>query len=104
MSSPTFTKAFKDGKEVECIEHNWGFVPPSQYDVGIKLVKMVCGNYDNYGMPASFPRDWDYLVDRFYGKLSRESYELMYMDLKDVYDGKKTKRDLKFDQYFEGVK
>lgn len=103
MSSPTFTKAFKDDKEVGCIEHNWGFVTPHPYLVCTKIISMVSGNYDNYGKIVSFPREWDYLLDRFYGKLSRKNYELLYNDAKDVFHGKKDKSELNLREYFEVV-
>lgn len=100
MSSPTFTKAYKDGVEVGCVHHNWGWVSPSHYEVAMKFIIIVNGELD-YGVSQTLPDDWDYLIDRFMGKLTRENYEKMYNAAREVHLGHTNKKEFNIDEYLE---
>lgn len=100
MSSPTFTKAYKDGVEVGCVSHNWGWMSPSHYEIAVKFISIVNGA-EIYGVIQQIPDDWDYLIDRFMGKLTRKNYELMYRAARDVHLGRADKKEFNVDKYLE---
>lgn len=102
MSAPSFIVAFKDGIIVSTTSHNWGWVSPSHYEIAIRIIKIVSHNY--YEAAGLFAKDWDYLRDRYYGKMTRENYELMYAEAKRVNDGEISKKDFSVEPYFEAVK
>lgn len=86
MSCPSFIKAFKHDIEVSHSYNNWGWVSPSDYQIAVRIIEIVSDNYpDNKN---EFAKDWDYLIDRHFGKLTRQNYEIMYDEAKKVYDGK----------------
>ena len=101
MSCPSFIKAFKNDIEVSHSYHNWGWVSPSDYQIAVRIIEIVSDNFpDNKN---EFSKDWDYLIDKHFGKLTRRNYEMMYDETKKVYDGEINKDKFSIGKYLTKV-
>lgn len=103
MSAPSVVVGFdKDGNETGRVFHNWGFVSPSAHDVGFRIIRIV----ENLREPSSLiqgdlGKDWVYLSDKYYGKMTREKYYDLYDHMKNIHYGLSTKESFNPDDYFE---
>lgn len=86
MSCPTVLISKLNGVETGRVEHNWGWVPPSQFEVCMRIIRIVTGQYTFYddGRLGEF----DSLYIPLFGTLSKEKYSEMYYDLKDIVEYK----------------
>lgn len=103
MSAPSVLASFKDGVETGRIYHNWGWISPSEIEIGLKIVRMVekvsraSGDLTNGELG-----EWDELREKFYGILTREKYCDMYDMLKAIHYDKVDKSKFKLEDYFDG--
>lgn len=103
MSAPSVVIGFdKDGNETGRVFHNWGFVSPSAKEVGFRIIRIV----ENLSEPSSTIRgnlgkDWVYLIDKYYGKMTREKYYDMYDKMKSIHYGLTDPKSFNPEEYFD---
>lgn len=104
MSSPSILIAFnKDHQETGRVYHNWGWMSPSHQEVGIRILRIVEKQIDPGSLiQGDLGKDWDYLIDKYYGKLTREKYYDMYDKMKSIHYGLTDPKSFNVGDYFSG--
>lgn len=98
MSCPSWIKTYdKDMNLTSENWHNWGFVAPSDFEAGMKIVYIATG----LNPLPNFDKNFAYIEDRVFGVLTRENYSEMYYDLKGIHHGLRRKKEFIFKDYFE---
>lgn len=103
MSAPSVLVGFdKDGKETGRVYHNWGWVSPSHQEVGVRILRIVEKQDVGIITQGDIGTDWVYLIDKYFGKLTREKYYDMYDKLKSIHYGLTDPKSFNAEDYFDG--
>ena len=97
MSCPTVLISKLDGVETGRVAHNWGWVSPSYFEVGMRIVRIVTGQYTFYD--GKRLGEFDSLYIPMFGTLTKEKYSEMYYDLKNIVEYKLPKNTFDIRKY-----
>jgi hypothetical protein len=103
MSCPSCIKVYdKDFNLLHTLNHNWGFLPPTNLQVGSKILKLVEGlQWDGFNERVRLHSKWHIIEDRFFGKMTRDSYYEMYDTLKAIHYNVYNEKDFNIENFFK---
>lgn len=86
MSCPAVIVSLKNGQITGRVDHNWGWVPPSDMEVAQRILKIV-ERVPSVMRSGELSADWDTLNISHFGTLTREKYHDLYDTLKAIHYG-----------------
>ncbi|ADB81631.1 hypothetical protein [Enterobacter phage vB-EclM_KMB20] len=100
MSCPATIFTSLNGEINGSVHHNWGWIPPSDYEVATKVLRIV-ENVPGELRNGELAAKWDKLYIPPFGNMLKEKYWDMYDTLKNIHYGLMDRKDFKLSDFLE---